>query len=324
MKDLLKRLLRTGVSRSNAIKRVALYAATQTGDGDALWAASRTAFEATSGRANWSRCVVNAYRRAAYDQHRETFLQNGSKCQYGTSVREEILARFEAVDANVKSGTTKTDGILLAEAALSMTADGDLVECGCFAGASTCKLSIIAKLLGKRLHVFDSFEGLPEVDQENIRDFHARRGQDWVTDWSAGRYAAQLDLVRSNVERHGEVDSCVFVKGWFSEEIFSSHLPNQISLAFVDADIASSVRECVRAIWPQLAERGVFFCHDIAYIKVLQELHDREMWTELFDSYPPIIFGAGFGYGEHSPHLGFMVKGPTATAEYINSLTLEK
>jgi O-methyltransferase len=324
MKRFLKECLKAAATRSSVIKRLALFVARETVDADALWKASRSAFVSAGKHAQWSRRVIAAYGQATYDQHREAFLRNGFKSQYGPSVRANLLDRFEVVDANVQSGTTRTDGILLAEALLSMVSEGELVECGCYAGASTSKLSILANILGKKLYVFDSFEGLPQVDRENLRDFHARRGHDWVSDWAAGRYAAQLDLVRSNVELYGEIDACIFVKGWFSEALFAENLPRRVSFAFVDADIASSVKECIRAIWPRLAERGVFFSHDVAYIKVLQVLHDREMWTKVFDSYPPIIFGAGFGYGEYSPHLGFMVKGASATAEYINSLTLEK
>lgn len=324
MRTALKKLLKTTAARSNAIRRLALFVAREACEADELWHASYSAFHAAGRHDQWSHLIVAAYPEAAYDQHREAFIGNASKSQHGISVRERLLNRFETVDANVKSGTTRTDGILLAEALLSMSSEGDLVECGCYEGASTSKLSILAKTLGKRLYVFDSFAGLPEVDQDNIRDFHARRGQDWVTDWTAGRYAAQIDLVRSNVKQYGEIDVCVFVKGWYSQTLFAANLPKQISFAFVDADIASSVKECIRAIWPRLVERGVFFSHDVAYIKVLQELHDRRMWTDIFNSYPPIIFGAGFGYGEYSPHLGFMVKGTSATAEYINSLTLEK
>lgn len=324
MKSILKALLKATVARNNALKQMAMFVARETADADVLWEATRAAFNSEGNHVEWSRRIVDAYSQVVYTQHREAFLGNASKSKYDISIRKKVLDRFEIIDANVQSATTKTDGILIAEALLSMASEGDLVECGCYAGASTCKLSILANLLGKKLYVFDSFEGLPLVDGENLRDFHARRGQDWVTDWTAGRYAAQLDLVRSNVEQYGESDACVFVKGWFSEALFTEKLPEEISFAFVDVDIASSVRECIRGIWPRMVERGAFFSHDVAYIKVLQQLHDKEMWTETFHSYPPIIFGAGFGYGEHSPHLGFMVKGITATADYINSLTLEK
>ncbi len=87
------------------------------------------------------------------------------------------------------------------------------MECGCYAGGSTAKLSIVAKALGKRVLVFDSFEGLPSVDTHNIRDVDARRAESWVTDWTAGRYATRLDEVKEHVSQYGEIDICTFVQG---------------------------------------------------------------------------------------------------------------
>ena len=324
MKAAVKKLVTGAARRSPMLRRLAWSVVRETATPHDLWAASRSAYVAANRHREWSQLIMTAHARAVYETHKQLFLENALKSRFGRDVREALLDRFEQVDANVESGTTRTDGILLAEALLSLSCGGDLVECGCYAGASTCKLSVIAKVLGRKLYVFDSFEGLPTVDEYNLTDYHARRSQDWVTDWAAGRYAADIDLVRSNVAKYGDIDVCVFCKGWFSQVMFNVHLPAEIAFAFVDADIPSSVRECVRAIWPRLVEGGVFFSHDVAYIKVLQELHDQEMWTSLLREYPPIIFGAGFGHGEYSPHLGFMVKDASATAAYIKSLTLEK
>jgi len=269
------------------------------------------------------RVALQVYLESTYVEMRERFVANGEGSPVDPSLRRAMVRRFEAIDRDVPTATTPTDGLLLAEALLSVEAPGDVVECGCFNGASTAKLSIVANALGRKLHVFDSFEGLPEVDAENLRDHHARYGRVWTTEWKAGRYAAAIERVKGNVQRYGEIGVCTFVKGWFSRELFEPNLPPTIALAFVDVDIPSSARECIRAIWPRLPDRGVFFSHDIAYIKVLQEFFDRGMWGG-FQAFPPIPFGAGFGYGEYSPHLGFMVKGAALTAEYIKSLTMEK
>jgi hypothetical protein len=61
----------------------------------------------------------------------------------------------------------------------------------------------------------------------------------------------------------------------------------------------------------------------VAYIKVMQTLLDHALWTTVLKDFPPVFFGAGFGLGDLAPHLGYAVKCPVS-AEYINSLTLEK
>jgi hypothetical protein len=89
------------------------------------------------------------------------------------------------------------------------------------------------------------------------------------------------------------------------------------------SNIPSSARECLLHIWPRLCEGGAFFSHDIAYIKVLQAFNDEHLWREIFYEHPPILFGAGYGICDSSPHLGFAVKGQV-TADYIKSLTFDK
>src|SRR5262249_21421141 len=45
---------------------------------------------------------------------------------------------------------------------------GDVVECGCFKGAMTVNLSIVCQLTGRRLKVYDSFEGLPPPRKRDV------------------------------------------------------------------------------------------------------------------------------------------------------------
>jgi hypothetical protein len=103
-----------------------------------------------------------------------------------------------------------------------------------------------------------------------------------------------------------------------------ANMPPQLALAFVDVDLANSARDCFVALWPRLSEAGVFATHDAAYIKVLQQFYDPELWTQTFKSIPPILFGAGFGLCNGAPHLGYMVKGQSLSAGYLKSLTIDK
>jgi macrocin-O-methyltransferase TylF-like protien len=268
--------------------------------------------------------VTRAVSDEGYYEQSRRFVANGSSGKWSCDVRREVLRRFEEIDRLVPIGSTPTEGLAMAEAMLSMQIPGDVVECGCFSGGSTAKLSIVAKLTGRKLSVFDSFEGLPEVDDFNKKDFNARMGAEWVTEWTAGRYAARLDLVKANVSRFGEISVCSFHKGWFSDTIKPEVLPAAIAMVFVDVDIPLSARQCFEPLWPRLSSLGVFFLHDIGFIKLLQTILDEKLWTEQFKQFPPILFGAGYGLGDDAPYLGFMVKEPGVTAEYINSLTINK
>lgn len=268
--------------------------------------------------------VTHTSTRDSYGYLKQKFIENGRNHCVEESVRLEIISRFECIDNNVPKGTTATDGIFLAELLLNMEAEGTIIECGCFAGGSSAKLSIIAKCLGRGLIVFDSFEGLPVVEQYYLRDQHCRRSDDWVTDWTAGRYAARLDEVQDNIKRYGEHSVCKFVKGWFNETLTDENLPERVAFAFTDVDLANSARDCFVAIWPRLSEQGIYVTHDTSYIKVLQEFYNPELWRHKFSGIPPILFGAGYGLCNDSPHIGYMVKGESLSPDYFKRLTVDK
>jgi O-methyltransferase len=260
--------------------------------------------------------------KGTYPYYRELFINNGRNSPYDKNTRSEIVRRFEEIHSHVPTASSQVDGLVLAEALLSMEAPGDFVECGCFAGGSSAKLSIIAKLRGKRLVVCDSFEGLPEGGEKPV---HARRKVAEITKgWIPGDYSVGLEGVRRNIETLGEPSVCSFVKGWFSETLTAENLPETIAAAFVDVDLHSSARDCMLGIWPRLSKGGIFFSHDVAFITVLQHLYDEDLWINKLKSFPPIFFGAGFGVCDQSPHLGYMVKGNDVSADYLKNLTLEK
>lgn len=252
------------------------------------------------------------------------FIKNGQKGAINGSARRKLIIKFEEIDRNIPIATTATDGLFLAEMMLSMQADGDIIECGCYAGGSSAKLSLVAKLLGRDLFIFDSFEGLPAVNKYYLRDKHCRRNENWLTNWTRGRYAAKLDKVQANIKRYGDLSVCNFVKGWFDQTLIPVNLPSKAAFAFTDVDLANSAKDCFVAIWPMLSDRGIYVTHDVAYIKVLQALLDPLLWKRKFKSIPPILFGAGYGLSNDSPHLGYMVKGKLLSPDYLKNLTLDK
>ena len=262
--------------------------------------------------------------RDNYAYFRERFIANGKGKDVNESVREQLVRRFERIHSEMPIASTPTDGLFMAEMLLNMWAPGEIVECGCYAGGSSAKLSLVAKILGRKLTVFDSFEGLPIAEQYYLRDQHCRRSDEWVSDWTKGRYAAREDEVRGNIEQYGDFSVCRLVKGWFNETLTPSNLASQVAFAFVDVDLANSARDCFTAIWPRLSEGGIYVTHDTAYIKVLQELYRPTLWREQFRAIPPILFGAGYGLCNDSPHIGYMVKGESLSSEYLKSLTIDK
>jgi len=273
-----------------------------------------------------ARFALGRVRPSVYDYHRlrDLFVSNGDKTQYDRSVRRRIVGRFERIDYEMDIVITPTDALFLAEALLCVDCEGEMVECGCYAGGSTAKLSILAGVVGRKLFVFDSFEGLPEAARGELQDYHMRRSTEWMAEWTKGRYTASLDCAKSNVERWGDVSACHFVKGWFDDTLKPENLPGKIAFVLTDVDVPSSVRQCLVSLWPLMSEKATYFSHDIAFIKALQVLTDEYLWAEVLNEPRPVLFGAGFGLCDASPHLGFLVKGTQVAPEYIKSLTINK
>ena len=266
--------------------------------------------------------TISSARRLRYEQLRATFLDNGATSRYDRTARERLVQKFERIDREVPSKTSASDGLFLAEAVLSLEGSGDLVECGCYAGASTAKLSLLSAVVGRRLHVFDSFEGLPLGQADEVNDHDLRMAE--RPRWHSGAYGGGFELVRDHVARYGNLDRCCFHQGWFASTLAPGSFADPTALAFVDVDLVSSVRDCLIGLWPQIAEGGVLFSHDVTFLKVLRLFSDVDFWRKELGTSPPILFGAGFGICDDSPHLGFCVKGREGDAEYVSSLILYK
>ena len=88
----------------------------------------------------------------SYGYFRERFIANGQGKDVNESVKEQLVRKFERIDREVPIGSTPTDGLFLAEMLLNMEAEGKIVECGCYAGGSSAKLSLLAKILRSKAY----------------------------------------------------------------------------------------------------------------------------------------------------------------------------
>lgn len=104
---------------------------------------------------------------------------------------------------------------------------GDFAEFGCFKGFSSAMLSFACRQLGVKMHIFDSFEGLPPAEGSGYR---------------AGEYAGSLDEVRANVTRYGAIEVVEFHPGFFSET-FRHYRPPNLMCLWMDVDLESSSRD---------------------------------------------------------------------------------
>jgi O-methyltransferase len=201
--------------------------------------------------------------------------------------RAKLAAKFFWNNSKVPSLSFYRGHLVMAMKLLELPPDvpGCVVECGCFKGAMTVNLSIICKIVGRKLVVYDSFEGLPEPTQ---RDYWPE-GVPFIP----GVFMGALDEVRENVARYGAPEVCEFRKGWFKDTLPSHADP--VALAVVDVDYHSSLYDCVTQLWPHLVDQGLFFIDEYVSIDYCSIFFSEKFWQTHFQCDPPGLFGAGTG-----------------------------
>lgn len=169
---------------------------------------------------------------------------------------------------------------------------GDVVECGTWKGGSAANLSLVCKITGRTLKIFDSFEGLPE----------GRPGDREAKHYETGDYGGQLEEVKTNIRRRGCIDCCEFIKGWFDDTLPKLNSP--VLLAFIDVDLEDSLATCVRYLWPNLVDQGYVFVDEYVGLDYCALFYSEKWWKENFDRTPPGLIGAGMGLALGDYYIG--------------------
>jgi O-methyltransferase len=126
---------------------------------------------------------------------------------------------------------------------------GDAIEFGTFQGGSA---GVILQELdpSKKLHVCDSFEGMPDVSDND--NFH-KKGD--FRETGADRVRAGLSKLGNNFEMH---------VGFFSDTIpaMSADASLKFSFAHIDADLYDSILEALEFIYPRTSAGAVIIFDD--------------------------------------------------------------
>lgn len=163
--------------------------------------------------------------------------------------------------------------VIAAIFSLNPETKGVIVEAGSYKGGSTAKLSLAAKIAHRKLVVFDSFEGLPEHQEVHSKNIF---GGDAY--FPPGSYAGSLEEVSKNVTRFGAIKTCEFKKGWFENILPNFHEP--IGVAYIDVDLESSTRTCLKHLYPLLIPDGILFSQDGHLPWIINLLNDKDLWKK--------------------------------------------
>lgn len=173
------------------------------------------------------------------------------------------LSDPEFVAARARAQALAIEGIphdrcymLLEAARLVRGVEGDFAECGVRYGKSSLFLMTGAgEDSAKRLHVFDSFEGLSDPGTGDL-DESGR------SEWEKGDLAVPEDIVRRNLADFGS--RVVLHKGWIPDR-FPEVEGERFSLVHVDVDLHAPTHDSFAFFYPRVASGGVMICDDYGF-----------------------------------------------------------
>ena len=138
---------------------------------------------------------------------------------------------------------------------------GDIAEVGVFKGG-TAKIICEAKN-DKYLHLFDTFEGLPELSEQDDKQLFQKGG-----------YACGLDRVKEYLQGYSNI---LFYKGVFPSTGLSVK-NRHFSFVHLDVDLYQSTKDALNFFYPLMARGGVIISHDYSHSQGV-----RNAFAEFFE-----------------------------------------
>ncbi len=165
---------------------------------------------------------------------------------------------------------------------------GDFVECGVWAGANSAAMARAMQdqycvrgavvYTKRRIHLFDSFEGVPQAGPHDIEYLEAGH--------PAGLSACSIETTSQQMKAWGIPDELlVYHPGWFEDTIpyrkdlrGLAHGITAIALLRLDGDLYESTKVCLEHLYPLVSVGGMVIVDDWTLSGV------RKAMTEYFGS----------------------------------------
>lgn len=176
--------------------------------------------------------------------------RNGVIVKYSEPERAKILELIHGIRKETELMITDNEAYQIFMATdRTKKIKGDIAEVGVYRGGSA-KIICLAKG-DKHLHLFDTFEGIPEVQKidkkvDKIRFFKGQFGD------------VQLEKVKRYLKDFKNVH---FYKGIFPET--AKPIKNKkFSFVNLDVDVYKSTKQCLEFFYPRMSRGGVIISHD--------------------------------------------------------------
>jgi hypothetical protein len=160
--------------------------------------------------------------------------------------------------------------------------EGDIVECGVWRGGSMMVVAEALKLFEgpeRAMHLFDTYEGLPEPTQEDV-DVWGNDAKTWwlqkrTSDRSSDWARAHIEEVRRNMSLTGFPEKNIqYIKGMV-EDTIPAHAPDKIALLRLDTDWYASTKHEMEHLFPRLSQNGILIIDDYGHFKGAKQAVDE-------------------------------------------------
>lgn len=134
---------------------------------------------------------------------------------------------------------------------------GDIAEVGVYKGGTA---EIIARAKSnKKLHLFDTFEGLPRGTKYDVEALYE------------GRFNTVFQEVKDSLKGEKEI---YFYKGLFP---FTAKAVEKSRFSFVhlDVDLYKSTLDCLKFFYPRMNKGGIILCHDYPSLPGISKAFDE-------------------------------------------------
>jgi len=197
----------------------------------------------------------------------------GRLSHYGCTERKQFATSLKKIKSETELLLEDIEAYHIHMAVkITQKVPGDIAEVGVYKGGSA---KIICEAKGdKTLHLFDTFEGLPKVEDV-----------DMVWPFYEGKFAASYDSVKAYL---GKEKNVFFYKGIFPD---TSDPVKDTRFSFVnlDVDTYESTKKCIEFFYPRMSPGGVILSHDYLTAPGVHKAFD-----EFFvDKREPVVETAG-------------------------------
>lgn len=130
------------------------------------------------------------------------------------------------------------------------TLPGDLAECGVYKGATAYLMCRSVQGTNRRVHLFDSFEGLSEPGKVD--------GDYWVR----GALSAPEDAIRQAI---AEFDNYHIYRGWIPQR-FGEVSKQEFCLVHIDVDLYQPTLDSLDFFYPRMVRGGIMLMDDYGFV----------------------------------------------------------